>query len=374
MQEDIIPAAERTDAYLPLLRGKSIGIVANPSSVIAGTHLVDSLMSLGTGLFRIGKVFGPEHGFRGEAQYGEAVRDGVDTTTGLPVLSLYGENIKPSAEALEDLDAILFDIQDVGVRFYTYISTLYYVMQACAESGRQLILLDRPDPNGFYIDGPVLDSAFRSFAGLHEVPVVYGMTIGEYAMMINGEGWLGKGLECRLTVIPCLNYDHNSLYRLPVKPSPNLPNMNSVYLYPSLCFFEGTVISEGRGTDFPFEVFGHPDLANTDFSFVPESRPGAAMYPKLQGETCRGMDLRVYRDRDPSGKKFSLSWLLFAYRNFPDKENFFIPYFDRLAGTDRLREQIIAGWEDEKIRESWKPGLEAFKAMRKKYLIYPDFD
>ena len=373
-QERIMPGAERTHDYLPLVRGKSLGIVANPTSMIGGSHLVDSLVCLGTDQLRIFKVFSPEHGFRGEAEYGEPVPDGVDAATGLPVVSLYGLNRKPSAAELQDLDVIIFDIQDVGVRFFTYISTLYYVMQSCAENDKELILLDRPNPNGFYVDGPVLDTAFTSFVGMHKVPVVYGMTIGEYAMMINGEGWLGDGLRCSLTVIPCLNYDHNSLYDLPVKPSPNLPNMNSIYLYPSTSFFEGTVVSEGRGTDFPFEVFGHPELLNADFIFIPGSRPGATMHPKLEGLTCRGMDLRCYREKPPHAKTLRLSWILVAYQNYPGRQKFFLPYFDLLAGTDQLRKQIMAGMDESEIRRSWTEDLEAFKKMRKKYLLYPDFE
>ena len=370
----VIPGAERTDAYLPLIGGSTVGIVANPTSMIQGTHLVDSLYSLGTEVLRVWRVFSPEHGFRGEAEYGEQVEDGVDAQTGLPVSSLYGKNRKPTPEDLEDLDMVIFDIQDVGVRFFTYISTLFYVMQSCAENDKELILLDRPNPNGFYVDGPMLDTLYSSFIGVNEIPVVYGMTMGEYGRMINGEGWLGDGLKCRLTVIPCLHYDHNTLYELPVKPSPNLPNMNSIYLYPSTCFFEGTVISEGRGTDFPFEAFGHPDLGKGSFSYIPESKPGASMHPKLKGETCFGMDLRTLRNIPPHEKKFSLAWLLFAYRNFPDKENFFIPYFELLAGTGDLRKQIMEGAEEEQIRETWAAGLAAFKRIRQKYLLYPDFE
>ena len=373
-RERIIPGAERTADYLPLISGKALGIVANPTSVIGSTHLIDSLASLEADQMKLWKVFSPEHGFRGDAEYGETVQDGVDTRTGLPVISLYGANRKPSSDELADIDVVVFDIQDVGVRFYTYISTLFYVMQACAENDRELILLDRPNPNGFYVDGPLLDTAFSSFVGLHPVPVVYGMTIGEYAGMINGEGWLGEGLVCRLKVIPCLNYDHNSLYDLPVIPSPNLPNMNAIHLYPSMCFFEGTVLSEGRGTDFPFEVFGHPRLKHADFVFTPESRPGKSTHPKLEGQPCRGVDLRSYREKPAVEKKLTLQWLIFAYRNFPDRENFFIPYFDLLAGSDQLKEQIISGLDEKQIRASWSADLEAFKKIRGKYLLYPDFE
>jgi uncharacterized protein YbbC (DUF1343 family) len=357
-----------------MLQGKRLGVVANQTSVIGRIHLVDSLISIGDGEAMIRKVFCPEHGFRGEAEAGGIIEDGVDARTGLPVISLYGRNRKPSAESLRDLDAIIFDIQDVGARFYTYISTLFYVMQACAENGKELILLDRPNPNGFYVDGPVLDTSYRSFVGMHKVPVVYGMSIGEYGQMINGEGWLGNGLVCDLKVISCLNYDHTMHYVLPVSPSPNLPYMNSIYLYPSTCFFEGTVISEGRGTEFPFEAFGHPLLENAYFTFVPESIPGKSSNPKWKGETCKGMDLRYLRNSMERDCRINLSWLLFAYENYPEKSAFFIPYFEKLAGTAQLRQQIMAGMTADAIRSSWSDELEAFKKIRKKYLLYPDFE
>jgi len=373
-QEKILTGADRTGMYLPMLKGKRVGIVANQTSVIGNTHLVDSLISLGDEVVRVGKVFSPEHGFRGEAEAGLIIEDKLDARTGLPVISLYGRNRKPSKEAITDLDIILFDIQDVGARFYTYISTLFYVMQACAENNKKLILLDRPNPNGFYVDGPVLDTAFSSFVGMHRVPVVYGMSIGEYARMINGEEWLGNNLECDLEVVPCLNYDHTMYYALPVSPSPNLPNMNSIYLYPSTCFFEGTIISEGRGTDFPFEVFGHPRLQNMYFEFVPKSIPGKSANPKLKGETCMGMDLRYLRNSRKHDQRINLSWLLLAYENYPDKKEFFIPFFEKLAGTARLRQQIMDGMTEDEIRSSWSDELAAFKKIRKEYLLYPDFE
>ena len=373
-QEDIQTGADRTDLFLPMLPGKRLGIVANQTSVIGGIHLVDSLISIGSGTAMIQRVFCPEHGFRGEAEAGLSIEDGVDTKTGLPVVSLYGRNRKPSAEVFRDLDAIIFDIQDVGARFYTYISTLFYVMQACAENGKQLILLDRPNPNGFYVDGPILDTNYRSFVGMNEVPVVYGMTIGEYGLMINGEGWLGNGLVCDLKVVPCLNYDHTMYYILPVSPSPNLPTMNSIYLYPSTCFFEGTVLSEGRGTDFPFEVFGHPLLENADFSFVPESIPGKSANPKWKGKTCMGMDLRYLRNSTERHQQINLGWLMSAYENYPEKAAFFTPYFEKLAGTASLRRQIMEGKTEDEIRSGWSDGLAAFKNIRKKYLLYPDFE
>jgi len=368
----IIPGAERTEAYLHLIRGKKLGIVANQTSLIGQTHLVDSLLSLG---IEITCIFSPEHGFRGDQNDGAMIRDEIDPGTGIPVKSLYQESKKPDPADFHGIDLVLFDIQDVGARFYTYISTLHYMMMACAENNTGLVVLDRPNPNGFYIDGPMLEPEFRSFVGMHEVPTVYGMTIGEYALMINGEGWLGNDLKCDLEVITCRNYDHNSKYQLPVKPSPNLPNMNSVYLYPSTCLFEGTVISEGRGTDYPFEVFGHPDLQNCSFTFIPESKPGAATNPKLLGKKCYGVDLRKYRELgDERPGRINLSWLLFAYNNFPDKENFFTDYFEKLAGTASLRAQIIKGMTEQEIRESWQDGLKNFQKTRKKYLLYPDFN
>ena len=370
--ERIIPGAEQTDKYLEMLSGKRIAIVANQTSMIGETHLVDSLVSLG---IEIRRIFSPEHGFRGDQDDGALVGNETDKRTGIPIRSLYQETKKPEPGDLDDIDLVIFDIQDVGLRFYTYISTLHYVMQACAENNKPLLLLDRPNPNGFYIDGPVLEPAFRSFVGMHEVPVVYGMTIGEYAKMINGESWLGDTLTCQLDIIPCLNYTHDSKYHLPVKPSPNLPTMNSIYLYPSTCFFEGTVATEGRGTDYPFEVFGHPDLQNCSFSFIPESKPGAATNPRYLGEKCYGVDLRELRSLgDERPGKIDLSWIIFAYNNYPDKDNFFRNYFEKLAGTSSLRNQITAGLTGEEIRETWKKGLEEFQKIRKKYLLYSDFE
>jgi len=371
VQANVRPGAERTGLYLSRLNGKKIGIVANHTSMKGKTHLLDSLAAMGREVVQICKIFGPEHGFRGQAEDAVPIDDDVDQKSGIPVISLYGQKRKPTAEDLADLDLLLFDIQDVGIRFYTYISTLFYVMQACAERDLELLLLDRPNPNGFYVDGPVLEPGFSSFEGLHEVPVVYGMTIGEYARMINGEGWLGGGLACKLTVIPCENYSHHSRYNLPVPPSPNLPSMNSIFLYPSVCFFEGTVISEGRGTNSPFEVFGHPELQAGDYSFTPESIPGADSHPKLIGKLCRGKDLRYLRDIVDRQPGLNLSWLIYAYENFPDKDNFFTPFFDKLAGTSHLRHQIIEGLSEEKIRTSWADDLASFNKIRSKYLIYP---
>ena len=367
--DQIQPGAHLTGEYLPLLEGKSIGIVANQTSLIHQTHLVDSLMSLG---LDIRKVFAPEHGFRGRAEAGETVRDGKDLRTGLPVVSLYGSNRKPRAEDLADLDIVIFDLQDVGVRFFTYLSTLTYLMEACAENNLELLILDRPNPNGFYIDGPLMDPEHKSFIGLHRIPVVHGMTIGECGLMLNGEGWLANGLKCSVKVITCENYTHRSLYKLPVPPSPNLPNMNSVYLYPSTCFFEGTVLSEGRGTESPFEVFGHPELQNAEFTFTPVSLPGFSASPKLQDQLCYGVDLRHYRDSIHRRNSINLDWLLEAYQNFPDKENFFIPFFENLSGTTALRNQVIRGLSAEEIRESWRDDLEEFKRIRINYLLYED--
>jgi len=320
-------------------------------------------------------VFSPEHGFRGDQADGQIIESSVDPVSNLPIISLYGSYRKPSPEDLKDINMVIFDVQDVGVRFYTYISTLFYVMQACAEQDLPLLILDRPNPNGFYVDGPVLKPEHSSFIGMHAVPVVYGMTIGEYALMINGEGWLGEDLKCNIQVIPVENYDHRKKYILPVSPSPNLPTMNSIYLYPSIAFFEGTIISEGRGTEFPFEVFGHPEMMNCTFTFIPESIPGKSTHPKHQSKTCYGVDLRVFRDENverPEG--LNLSWLLFAFNNIRDKENFFTDYFELLAGDSLLRKQIIMGLTEDEIRESWQKEIENFKVIRKNYLLYKDFE
>jgi len=363
----IICGAERTEEYLDLLEGKRVGIVANHTSMIASVHLVDSLLARGVNIERI---FSPEHGFRGTADAGAHIADDIDEATGLKVVSLYGRNRKPAPEQFEGLDILLFDIQDVGARFYTYISTLEYVMQTAAETGLRLIILDRPNPNGHYIDGPVLDTAFRSFVGMQAVPVVHGMTVGEYGKMLLGENWISEGLLCDLKVVECLNYDHKTQYTLPLAPSPNLPNQNSVWLYPSICFFEGTVFSCGRGTEIPFQVFGHPLSTDMGFVFTPRPSKGAAN-PKLNGELCYGIDLSQAIENDlMPGKAIELSWLLNAYKDFPDKENFFNSYFNTLAGTDNLKKQIIDGLSEEEIRLSWQEDLKEFKAIRENYLIY----
>ncbi|MDQ1296297.1 MAG: hypothetical protein QG611_275 [Bacteroidota bacterium] len=369
-KKPLIPGAEQYDQYKHLIEGKSIARAANQTSMVGQVHLVDFLISNGIDLKRIMKVFAPEHGFRDMADAGEVIRDGKDVLTGLPVTSLYGTRQKPAKEDLNGLEVILFDIQDVGVRFYTYLSTLHYIMESCAENRIKCIVLDRPNPNGFYIDGNILDTVYKSFVGLHPVPIVYGMTIGEYALMINGEGWLKSGLKCDLTVIKCKNYTHKTLYTLPVKPSPNLPNQTAIYLYPSICWFEGTKISLGRGTPFPFQVYGSPELPDKGFSFTPESIAGAKN-PPLLGIKCYGTDLRNgIKDKVVPKNQINLNWLIEAYRNYPDKESFFIPYFDVLAGGPVLREQIIRGMTSDQIRETWRPGLEEFAKTREKYLLY----
>lgn len=361
--------ADRMESWLSLMENRRVALVANHSSLVGGKiHLVDTLLSGYSHTLELMKVFSPEHGFRGEAGAGTAVDDGVDEKTGLPVISLYGRQKKPSPGHLDDVDIVVFDLQDVGVRFYTYISTLHYVMEACAENGLPLVVLDRPNPNGGYVDGPVLEDEHRSFVGMHPIPVVYGMTIGELARMINGEGWLGEGISCDLAVIRCTGYDRTMEYHLPVRPSPNLPNHQSVKLYPSLCFFEGTAVSVGRGTQFPFQVFGHPDLKG-DFSFTPRSMPGMALRPKLEGKTCYGEDLREFQPEE-GWSGLHLHWLLDTYRSFPDTIPFFTPYFVSLAGTTSLQEQIKAGWSEKEIRRSWQPGLDEFKRIRSRYLLY----
>ncbi len=369
---DVITGAMQTDAYLPLLSGKRIALVVNQTSMIDNTHLVDSLVHRGV---RIEKIFAPEHGFRGNYDDGAAVKNSIDPATGIAIISLYGNNKKPTAEQLKDIDMVVFDIQDVGVRFYTFLSTMHYAMEACAENDIPLLLLDRPNPNGFYVDGPVLKSAFRSFVGMHPIPVVHGMTLGELAQMINAEGWLTNGVHCDLQIIPCKNYDHHTKYQLPVNPSPNLRSMESIYLYPSLCFFEGTAVSVGRGTDHPFQVIGSPWYPATGFAFIPQSSFGSAS-PPFQGERCNGFDLTGMTAAMLIQQKFTLSYLLNMYSGFTDKEKFFLPggFFNKLAGTDELRLQLEAGLTEEEIRISWQDDLTAFRKMRKQYVLYPDFE
>ena len=363
------PAADRPELYLKLLKNKNIAVVANQTSLLADkTHLVDFLVKNN---IKIKEIFAPEHGFRGNADAGEHVKNGIDTKTGLPIVSLYGDNKKPKAEQLQGVDLILFDIQDVGVRFYTYISTLSYVMEAAAENNIEIIVLDRPNPHDGYTDGPVLKEKWTSFVGLHKVPVVYGLTIGEYGKMVNGEKWLKNGVQAKYTIIPMLNYHKKQRYPISEKPSPNLPNDQSINLYPSLCFFEGTQVSIGRGTDFPFLVFGSPWLKNYQFKFTPKPNFGAKD-PFLNGKICNGEDLRNYPEIK---EKLDLSFVINAYKNFDKKsQEFFLKnlWFDTLAGTDELRKQIISGKSEEEIRNSWKQDLQNFEKIRTKYRIYED--
>jgi len=364
---DVIPGAVRFGEYTKLLEGKSVAIVANQTSMAGKNHLVDTLLSSG---INIKMIFAPEHGFRNLADAGESIVDGKDPLTGVAVVSLYGSQTKPAPDNLAGIDYVIFDIQDVGTRFYTYISTMTLVMESCAENNVKLIVLDRPNPNGFYFDGNILDTAYRSFVGMHPVPIAHGMTVGEYAGMVNGEGWLKGGIRCDLTVIKCDNYDHSTYYELPVKPSPNLPNQTSVYLYPSLCFFEGTVISCGRGTSFPFQVYGNPDLPDRGFSFTPESIPGAKN-PLHLGKKCFGRDMRnAINDKIVPSPMLHLEWVIDAYNDYPAKDKFFTRYFDTLGGGPGIREQIQKGMSAEEIRATWKEGLEKFGAVRAKYLLY----
>ncbi len=360
---EIKVAANRISKYLDQLKGKRVGVVANQTSLVDDTHLVDTLLSLSVD---VKKVFAPEHGFRGSADAGEEIADNVDRRTGLPIISLYGKNKKPYPEQLKDLDVIVFDIQDVGVRFYTYISTLHYVMEACGENDKQVIVLDRPNPNGNYVDGPVLDTNFRSFVGMHEIPIIYGMTIGEVAKMIKGEQWISADVD--LEVIALENYTHDMSYDLPVAPSPNLRTTASIWLYPSLCLFEGTVVSVGRGTDAPFEQFGHPDFPDSLYSFTPKPSYGASK-PKLNNEKCYGYKLSSDELSRPD--QFDLNYLQSAVGHLKGKE--FIDnrrFFNLLAGNDELADQLMSGVSESEIRTSWEPGLSAFKKMREKYLLY----
>jgi uncharacterized protein YbbC (DUF1343 family) len=401
----ILTGADQLDQYLPLLEGQSVAVFANATSVIGHTHLVDTLVKLG---IHIKKIFSPEHGFRGDADAGATVGNGTDPSTGIPVVSLYGSKTKPTADDLAGVDVLLYDIQDVGVRFYTYIASMQQFLEAAIGNNRPLIILDRPDPNGFYVDGPVLDTKFRSFVGMQPIPIVYGMTIGEYARMLIGEQWLDPAVtnqlntihainqsadridslmralrrqsvnihlnDFRLIVIPCRNYTHKSRYTLPVRPSPNLPNMQSVYLYPSLCLFEGTPISLGRGTSRPFQQYGSPSFPAGTETFTPESMSGARN-PPLLGQLCNGFDLSQINVAKETGARWSLKWILKAYSLYPDKPHFFNgngSTFDRLAGNGILEEQILQGLTEEEIRKSWEPALSNFKRIRKKYLMYAD--
>jgi uncharacterized protein YbbC (DUF1343 family) len=372
--DEIVTGAEQFSRYAPLLKNKKVAVVANQTSFLQNEkqHLVDFLLAK---KIAVKRVFAPEHGFRGTADAGELVKDGVDSKTGVPLISLYGNNKKPSQEQLKGIDVLVFDIQDVGARFYTYISTLHYVMEACAEAGIAVIVLDRPNPNGHYIDGPILEKEYQSFVGMHPVPIVHGMTIGEYAKMVNGEGWLKDKAKCDLIVIDMQNYTHQTAYSLPIKPSPNLPNDQAINLYPSLCFFEGTFINAGRGTDMQFQVFGAPSLpaSKYTFEFTPKSNEGAKE-PKFKNQLCHGMDLR----KEPRLNKINLEWLIDAYNangNLPagkaGKKDFFNSFFVKLAGTEKLQQQIEQGLSAEEIRETWKEGLAGFMKIREQYLLYP---
>lgn len=369
----ILTGADQTDLYLDFLKGKKVAITANQTSVIGETHLVDSLKSSGV---NITKVFALEHGFRGNIQAGEHVKNGVDTKTKIPIVSLYGKNKQPSAETLKDVDVIIFDLQDVGARFYTYISSLHYLMLAAAENNKTILILDRPNPNGHYVAGPVLEKKFESFVGMHPVPIVHGMTIGEYAQMINGEGWLGENKKCDLKIIPCKKYTHKDFYEIKIKPSPNLSTMASIYLYPSLCLFEGTEVSVGRGTDQPFRIIGMPGLKTGDFKFTPKSVQ-AAKNPPHKDKECLGFDLTDFGNMMMRNQKdIYLFWLIGMYENCPDKSKFFTSdgMFELLAGTGDLQKQIKEGKTEEEIKKTWEPKLTEFKKIRKKYLLYEDFE
>lgn len=370
--EDIVVGAERFSAYEHLLSNKRVAIVGNQSSLVDETHLLDTLLSKGVNVV---KVFTPEHGFRGNADAGAWVKSDTDEKTGVPLVSMYGKDKKPSAEALKDVDVIIFDIQDVGARFYTYISSMHYVMEAAAENGKKVLVLDRPNPNGHYVDGPVLEMKYQSFIGMHPVPVIHGMTVGEFAQMINGEAWLKNGIKCDLTVIPCDNYDHQSYYELKVKPSPNLPNMSSIYLYPSLCLFEGTSFSVGRGTDKPFQIIGAPDFEGV-YKFTPQATEGAKN-PKHKGVACKGFDLSSYGKYEMRNlAKFNFKWIYDVYHAYDNKSGFFKSSgsFKLLCGTDRLQKMLEAGNSLEEIESSWEEDLLLFKKLRKSYLLYPDFE
>ena len=358
--QELVLGANRIEQIISLTNEKSIAIVGNQTSMVNKTHLVDTLISLNQNIIT---VFSPEHGFRGTGDAGAKIENEVDIKTGIPIISLYGENKKPKKKNLVDIDIIVFDIQDVGARFYTYISTLHYVLEACGEENIKIIVLDRPNPNGHYIDGPVLEEKYKSFVGMHPIPIVHAMTIGEYAKMIIGEKWIEK--KCDLTVIKMLNYNRNKIYELPIKPSPNLPNKKAVNLYPSLCLFEGTIISIGRGTKKPFQHFGHPKLNLYNYSFIPKSGPGSK-YPKHENKICYGKDLT----NTPILNSINLEWLIETYNQSQNKEDFFISFFDKLAGTDKLRKQIISGKSWKEIKKSWEADLKEFKNIRNKYLLY----
>ena len=367
----IVVGAARFSEYVPQLKNKNVALICNQTSMVRNVFLADTLLKQNVHLI---KLFAPEHGLRGTEDAGAAVINSIDVKTGLPVVSLYGNHNKPSVDDLKDIDIVLFDIQDVGVRFFTYISTMTYAMEACAQNKKDFILLDRPNPNGFYVDGPVLEKDFTSFVGLHPVPIVYGMTEGEYAQMLNGEKWLADSVHCNLTVVRCLNYTHHSLYKLPVKPSPNLVNMQAVFLYPSICLFEGCAVSCGRGTDKPFQLIGNPTFPDSIAMFTPKSMPGATN-PPFVNQKCFGYDLSVLNfGFFESQHRIFLQWLIDFYTKSQTRSAFFNDYFDKLAGTSQLRTDIINGKTEQQIRNDWQPGLTLFKQIRKKYLLYEDFE
>jgi len=364
----VITGADQVKVYSDKLRGRKVGVIANQSSLVDGVHLVDVLLNEGIEVVR---VFAPEHGFRGEAGPGDHVDSGKDPKTGLPVVSIYGAKKRPGPDELSGLDCMVFDIQDVGARFYTYISTLHYVMEACAENDVEVMVLDRPNPNGFYVDGPIMETEFSSFVGVAPIPIVHGLTVGEYALMVNGEKWLRGKSPCRLDVIKMLNYHHRKPYNLPVRPSPNLPDMASVYLYPTLCLFEGAKISVGRGTDYPFVTAGFPGFKNGTLEYTPVDIPGVIKDPPYENIKCRGIDFRKDTTTIFREKRIMLEWIVDMYNAYPQKEEFFNPFFEKLTGTARLRKQISEGVSVDEIRKSWEPGLVEYRKMREKYLLYP---
>lgn len=359
----IVLGAEQVELIAKKTEGKRVALLVNQTSIVGKTHLVDTLRSNGV---EVVKIFAPEHGFRGDAADGELFKDSKDKKTGLSIVSLYGKAKKPTAEQLSDVDVVIFDIQDVGVRFFTFISSLYYLMEACGENNKTVIVLDRPNPHGGYVDGPMMEPEFESFVGLIAIPIVHGMTLGELASMMNDEEWLGNKVKCNLEIIPLKNYERSMPYTLPVKPSPNLPTQNAILWYPSLCLFEGTVISVGRGTYTPFEVIGNPDLTGFSFQFTPQSIKGMSLEPPHKNRICYGLDLRAVKP-EPA---LTLKYLIDMYNKYPRKEEFFIPYFDKLAGTAKLKEQIKRGMSEDEIKLTWQRDLNAFKARRAKYLLY----
>ncbi|WP_418893577.1 exo-beta-N-acetylmuramidase NamZ domain-containing protein [Limibacterium fermenti] len=367
--EPVKMGAENTSLYFPLLQGKRVAVMSNQTGMVGNEHLVDMLLKND---IRIAGIFSPEHGFRGTADAGEHVSSSIDEKTGIPIWSLYGSGSgKPSADKMKQFDVLVFDLQDVGLRFYTYYASMARLMDACAEHGKKMIVLDRPNPNGFYVDGPILDMKYKSGVGWLPIPVVHGMTLGELALMINGEKWLPEGRTCDVTVVPCENYTHQTRYDLPVAPSPNLPNNHSIYLYPSTCLFEGTVVSLGRGTPYPFEIYGHPKYKGSDFSFTPRSVPGAKN-PPLLNETCYGVDLRPVSDEVIWEKRFDLSYVIDAYANLQMGEKFFTAFFEKLVGVEYIRQDIIAGKSADEIKKKWQNDVERFKQQRKPYLLYEE--